>query len=116
MHGFISAVDLGSSHITVDKVDWFTGAAAAQACAEDGVTSTDNNRCTGYYFRNVNPMLRVVAVSPQATIVTLANSVNPVTSDLATVASRVAKTDGTSLFDITVTNGVVTDLREMYFP
>ena len=74
VHGFVTAVDVGSRQITVDKVDWFTGAAAQQACAEDGVTSTDNNRCTGYYYRNVNPMLRVVGVSPQATIMTLAGA------------------------------------------
>ena len=116
VHGFITAVDTAAGQITVDKVDWFTGAAAAQACAEDGITSTDNNRCSGYYYRNVNPMLRVVAVSPQANIVTLTNGVNPAPSDLATLAGRVAATRGTTIYDFTVNGGVVTDLREIYLP
>ena len=88
VYGFVTAVDLAKSQITLDKVDWFTGAAAQQACAEDGVTSTDNNWCTGYYYRNVNPALRIVAVSPQATISTLDGS-RSVPSDLGTVAARV---------------------------
>jgi hypothetical protein len=116
VHGFVTAVDIAGRRITVDKVDWFTGAAAQQACAEDGITSTDDNRCTGYYYRNVNPMLRVVAVGPQATVTTLSPSGNPVGSDLATVAARVATTHGSGLYDFNVSGGAVTDLRELYFP
>ena len=117
VYGFVKSVDVGKSEITLDKIDWFTGAAAAQACAEDGITSTDNNRCTGYYYRNVNPALRVVAVSPQATITTLANTVNPVASNLGEVARRIATSGGDSnTYHLVVTDGLVTDLREMYHP
>lgn len=114
VYGFVTAVDLPNSQITLDKVDWFTGAAAKQACAEDGVTSTDNNQCTGYYYRNVNPALRVVAVSPQATITTLDGS-RSVASDLAAVAGRISRTTG-STYHLIVTDGMVTDLQEMYHP
>ena len=89
VYGFVTAVDLAASQITLDKIDWFTGAAAQQACAEDGVTDTSNNQCTGHYFRNNNPALRVVAVSPQASITTL-DGARSVPSDLATVASRLS--------------------------
>jgi hypothetical protein len=117
VYGFVKSVDVADSQITLDKIDWFTGAAAAQACAEDGITSIDNNRCTGYYYRNVNPALRVVTVSPQATIVTLANTVNPVASDLNDVARRIATSGGDSnTYHLVVTDGLVTDLREMYHP
>ncbi|MET0967082.1 MAG: hypothetical protein ABWZ02_11825 [Nakamurella sp.] len=116
VHGYIIAVDVQAGQITVDKVDWFTGAAAGQACAEDGISSTDNDRCTGYYYRNVNPMLRVVAVSPQASIKTLATDATLVASDLTAVAARVATTQASGLYEFTVTDGVVTDLREIYFP
>jgi len=78
------------------------------------VTSTDNNRCTGYYYRNANPALRVVAVSPFATISTL-DGARSVPSDLATVAGRVSATTG-SRNHLTVTDGAVTDLQEMYHP
>ena len=115
VYGFITAVDVAKSQLTLDKVDWFTGAAAQQACAEDGVTQTDNNWCTGYYYRNVNPALRVVAVDPTATIGTLEGS-QSVPSDLSTVASRVGATGGTSPYHLVVTDGVVTDLREIYRP
>ena len=115
VYGFITAVDLAKSQITLDKADWFTGAAAQQACAEDGVTQTDNNWCTGYYYRNVNPALRVVAVGPGATISTL-DGAQSVPSDLSTVASRVGVTGGMSPYRLVVTDGAVTDLREIYRP
>ena len=115
VYGFITAVDVAKSQITLDKVDWFTGAAAQQACAADGVTRTDNNWCTGYYYRNVNPALRVVAFSPGAAISTLDGS-QDVPSDLSTVASRVGATGGTSPYHLVVTDGAITDLREIYRP
>ena len=115
VYGFITAVDVAKSQITLDKVDWFTGAAAQQACAADGVTRTDNNWCSGYYYRNVNPALRVVAVGPGATISTLDGS-QDVSSDLSTVASRVGATGGTSPYHLVVIDGAITDLREIYRP
>jgi len=113
VYGFIRAVDPQTREITLDKIDYFTGAAAQQACAEDGVQSQGDNWCTGYYYRNVNPTLRVVAVSPDATIVTL-NGATEVPSDLATVAGRIAGHGNT--YHLTVTDGQVTELREMYSP
>ena len=112
VYGFVTAVDVAASQITLDKIDWFTGAAAQQACAEDGVTDTSNNHCTGYYFRNNNPALRVVAVSPQASITTL-DGARSTPSDLATVATRLSSR---STYHLVVTGGAVTSLEEMYHP
>jgi hypothetical protein len=116
VYGFVTAVDVGKSQITLDKIDWFTGAAAQQACAEDGETRTDNNWCSGYYYRNVNPLLRVVTVSPTATIRTLADGTHAVDSTLAAVSDRVAKTFASNTYHLTVTDGQVTSLEEMYHP
>ena len=116
VYGFVTAVDVGKSEITLDKIDWFNGAAAQQACAEDGETRTDNNWCTGYYYRNVNPALRVVAVSPTAVIRTLADGTHSTDSSLNAVAARVAKTFASNTYRLTVTDGLVTSLEEMYHP
>lgn len=111
--GFVTAVDVAASQITLDRISWFTGADAVQACADDGVTVRDNNWCTGYYYRNNNPALRVVSVSAQAKITTL-DGAKSVISDLATVAARVAAVK--SAYRLVVTDGTVTVLEEIYQP
>jgi hypothetical protein len=112
-YGIVTAVDLPNSQLTLDRVSWFTGADAQQACADDGVTATDNNWCTGYYYRNNNPALRVVAVSPEARISTLVGS-RSTPSDLATVATRIAIVP--SVYRLTVVDGQITELEELYQP
>ena len=113
VHGFITAVDVPNATLTVDKIDWFTGAAAQQACAADGVTDTSNNWCTGYYWRNRNPALRTVAVSPDATITVLDGSAS-VPGSLARVAQRIGQAHSTYL--LVVTDGRVTEVHESYAP
>lgn len=80
------------SQIALDKeFDWFTGDAARRACDEDGVQERDNGWCTDYYYRNRNPQLRVVTVSPDATVVHPGRrQLTPVPSDLATVGQRLS--------------------------
>lgn len=112
-YGFVTAVDVAAAQITLDRISWFTGADAVQACADDGVTARDNNWCTGYYYRNNNPALRVVSVSPDAKITTL-DGAQSVPSDLATVAARIAALQ--SAYRLVVTNGTVTVLEEIYQP
>lgn len=114
VYGFVTAVDPTAQQLTLDKIDWFSGDAARQACAEDGVTSTDNNRCTGWYYRNNNPALRVVAVAPDATISVLNGGVRPVPGDLAAVAAEI--TNVQSPWRLQVTDGRVTALEEIYLP
>jgi len=120
VYGFIKGVDVGAAQLTLDKVDWFTGDAAAQACDEDGVPKDGrvNRWCSMYYFRNVNPALRVVTVSPQVAIITLEGNSNvEVAGDLAALADRVTTPTGSSRpYRLTVTDGVVTDVAELYQP
>ena len=72
VYGFVRAVDPAAALITLDKIDGFTGAAAQQACAADVPRAPGRaNRDPPNYYRNVNPAVRVVAVSPQETITTL---------------------------------------------
>ncbi len=115
VYGFVTAADPATRQLTLDKIDWFTGDAAKQACAEDGVTGTDNNRCTGWYYRNNNPALRVVPVDPDATISVLNGGVRPVPGDLPAVAAEIARSQH-SPWRLQVTDGQVTALEEIYLP
>jgi hypothetical protein len=113
VYGFITAVDPARSELTLDKIDWFTGDAARQACAEDGVTDTSNNWCTGYYWRNRNPALRTVVVGQNAVITVLDGS-ESVPGTLADVAGRIATTAST--YRLVVDDGQVTEMHENYAP
>lgn len=112
-YGFVTAVDVAAGTLTLDRIAWFTGADAQKACAEDGVTDTSNNWCTGYYWRNQNPALRTVAVSPDATITVLDGAAS-VPGSLEKVAQRIKQ--ATSTYRLVVTDGRVTELHEMYAP
>jgi len=115
VYGFVRSVDVGTSQLTLDKVDWFTGDAAQAACTQDGVQEHDNGWCTGYYYRNVNPALRTVPISSQATITILSGS-QDVPGDLTAVSGRIAGSGSTGLYWLVVTDGVVTELHQLYFP
>ena len=102
----------------MDKVDWFLGTDAEQACAVDRVPdgARVNGWCSIYYFRNVNPKLRVVSVSPDAAVTTL-NGSAPVSADLQALADRAATPEGEyHLYRITVTDGAIVDLTAIYQP
>jgi hypothetical protein len=118
IYGYIQAVDLPGSQLTVDKVDWFTGSAAEQACAEDGVPPGMHldGWCSMYYFRNVNPALRFVSVSPSVAVTTLDGTV-PVPGDLASLAARITTPTGSARpYRLTVTEGAVIEVMEIYQP
>jgi hypothetical protein len=118
VYGFIRAVDVDQSQLTLDKIDWFTGAAAEQACTDDAVPQEEhlNGWCSIYYFRNVNPKLRVVSVSPDAVITTLEGN-SPVGSTLATLADEAATDLGLyHPYRSVVANGAIVELTEIYQP
>jgi hypothetical protein len=118
VYGFIRAVDVGQSQLTLDKIDWFSGAAAEQACAEDAVPDEAHldGWCSVYYFRNVNPKLRVVTVSPDAAITALQGT-TPVREDLQALADRVNSSAGEHhSYRIVVTNGAIVELTMIYQP
>ena len=117
VYGYIRGVDVDQSQLTLDKIDWFTGAAARQACIEDGVPlDMGDNWCTGYYFRNVNPALRVVTVSSDAFIRTLVGN-NLISSTLSTLADEAATGPGRYLpYRLVVVNGAITEVTEIFQP
>jgi len=117
VYGYIRGVDVDQSQLTLDKIDWFTGAAARQACIEDGVPlDMGENWCTGYYFRNVNPALRVVTVSSDAFIRTLVGN-NLISSTLSTLADEAATGPGRYLpYRLVVVNGAITEVTEIFQP
>ena len=118
VYGYVRAVDVQQSQLTLDKIDWFTGAAAEQACTDDAVPQEEhlNGWCSIYYFRNVNPKLRVVSVSPDAVITTLEGN-SPVGSTLATLADEAATDLGLyHPYRSVVANGAIVELTEIYQP
>ncbi len=118
VYGFIRAVDVDQSQLTLDKVDWFSGAAAEQACAADAVPQDAHldGWCSVYYYRNVNPKLRDVSVSPDAVITTLQGT-TPVSDDLQTLADRAGSSGGDyHLYRSEVTDGAIVEITQIYQP
>lgn len=118
VYGLINSVDVSKGQISFDKVDWFTGADAVKACAEDGVTGSGDNRCTTWYFRKTNPELRTVAVSPSAAISVIFYSragVQEQSSDLAGLRDKTLGV-GAGPFVLQVDNGQVTSIKEVFLP
>lgn len=113
--GFITAVDLAGSKLTMDRITWFTGAEAQGACDEDEVTDRPDGWCTDYYYRNNNSALRVVSVAPDAVITSLQGGKVAAPSDLATVAAGLGNPDPNP-WRLVVTDGRVTQLEEIYLP
>jgi hypothetical protein len=118
VYGFIRGVDVAQTQVTLDKVDWFWGADAEQACAVDSVSDEArlDGWCSVYYFRNVNPKLRVVSVSPDAAITTLEGT-TPVSEDLQALADRAGTPGGEyHPYRIIVTDGAIVALTQIYQP
>jgi len=118
VYGFIRAVDVDQSQLTVDKVDWFWGVDAEQACTEDAVPQEAHldGWCSIYYFRNVNPKLRVVSARPDAVITTLQGT-TPVSQDLPGLADRVGSPGGEYRpYRILVVDGAIVELTQIYQP
>ena len=118
VYGFIRGVDVAQTQVTLDKVDWFWGADAEQACAVDSVSDEArlDGWCSVYYFRNVNPKLRVVSVSPDAAITTLEGT-TPVSEDLQALADRAGTPGGEyHPYRINVTDGAIVALTQIYQP
>jgi hypothetical protein len=59
-------VETSPSALEFDLACWFTGEAAIRAAEEDGAESPPPN---DYYVRNVNPVIRNVAVAAQTSVV-----------------------------------------------
>jgi hypothetical protein len=116
---YLKTVDPGQQTITFDLIQFFTGAAATKAAAEDNKESPPPN---DYYIRNVNPRLRTLPVGADAPItvnVLAAASTGSSTKDVSVTLAELATyfpNSGTAPFWITVEQGQVTKIAQQFLP
>ena len=116
---YLKTVDPDRPTITFDLIQFFTGAAATKAAAEDGEESPPPN---DYYIRNVNSRLRTLPVRSDAPItvnVLAAQSTGSSTKDVSVTVDELASyfpNSGTAPFWITVEQGQVTKIAQQFLP
>lgn len=113
---FLKSVDLGKRTITYDEAQFFTGAAAKKAAADD-----NRELDTDYYIRNINKRLRTLPVSPGAAIlgsIAMSGQVAPKVVTLETLAAFVGTEQGQETgFWVTIKDTkTVTRVQEQYLP
>jgi hypothetical protein len=67
-YALLKAGKLSTAQIIYDLVYWYDGKQAVKACKEDGERPSENDYCTGWYYRNNNPKLRTLTLDPDAPI------------------------------------------------
>jgi hypothetical protein len=112
-------VDPAGRTVRIDVVQFFTGAAAAQAAREDGAAEVPPPN--DVWIRNENPLLRTLPVLPRAPVVTntlTAAQTGSSTRDVRVTLRRLARLPqmARALFWVSVREGTVTALREQYLP
>ncbi len=125
--GYVTAINIGGSTVTIDIAELLTGDAAVTAAIEDGAlepgeTSIDND----YYVRNKNPKLRTVTVGPTAPVNVLSSPGSPDLESgnlqkLAEALTAVPVGDpaegGPRLpVQIVARGGVISRIDEVFFP
>ena len=89
-----SSASAAAPAIEFDLACWFTGDAAVAAAAEDGEESPPPNN---YYVRNVNPLLRTVAVAEIPEVTWLPNVGDPATEESIAYADWLVQREGRGL-------------------
>ena len=115
----IASVDAAHRQITVDVVQFFTGAAASSAARQDG--SPEVPPPNDVWIRNTNPKLRTLSVAGGApiTVNTLAAlESGSATKDVPKTLAELARYDtmSSAIFWVTLTNGQVTKIAEQFLP
>jgi hypothetical protein len=67
-YALVDRADPRRARLTVDVVQFFTGAPAARACAQDGVPDQHGALCHAYYVRNRSRRLSTLTVRPDAAV------------------------------------------------
>jgi hypothetical protein len=109
-------VDVAGRTVTVDLIQWFTGAAAIKAAAEDGKESPPPN---DYYIRNVNPRLRTLPLATDARLTLTRQTLGQggdATAGVEVDLARLATSGRRHLFWATVQGGRILRLEEQYLP
>jgi hypothetical protein len=116
----ITTVDPDQHRITVDLIQFYWGEDATREAAKDHQESPPPN---DYYIRNINPRLRTLPVTRDATITTntlTAGYTGSVTKDIRLPLWRLAivlqATHNSPPFWITVDHGQVVRIAEQYLP
>lgn len=125
--GYVTAINIGGSTVTIDIAELLTGDAAVTAAIEDGAlepgeTSIDND----YYVRNKNPKLRTVTVGPTAPVNVLSSPGSPdlesgslqkLAEALTAVPAGDPAEGGPRLpVQIVARGGVISRIDEVFFP
>jgi hypothetical protein len=100
-----------TSGAVFDLAQFFTGDAAKQAAAEDGMPGYELD----YYIRNTNPRLRNLVIDAKAkvTVIDAKHCCDPKPSSLEDFAKTIQATDGCW---VTIENGIVTKIEQQYLP
>ena len=111
--GLLKSLDTTTLTLVVDVVQFLTGEAARQAAKEDGKEAFD------YYVRNQDTSPRTLPVAPDVavSVTTLRESSDDQPITLAELTGYVDEGRARQvLFNLTVSGGVVTEIREQYLP
>lgn len=114
---FLVAVDPMSQTVRADVAQFFVGAQAAEAAAEDG----DTEYVGDWYVRNTNTVVRTLHVVDGALVtvnVLAADGTRDASEDLDVTLEQLAGYDGLEhhLFWLTVEDGVVTAIEQQFVP
>jgi WD40 repeat protein len=115
-YGYLRQVALPG--ITYDQVEWFTGAAAKQACRDDKIQPGDSALCNDYYIRNKNPLLRTLDVGENAEVTLSGQDPDHSTPiSLPELSTRLAAGQlGNSVFRLTVHANRIVAISQMFIP
>jgi hypothetical protein len=115
---YILKVRPGTRQVTLDLVQFFTGAAASKAAKQDHAAEVPPPN--DYWIRNANMLLRTLPVRSGArvTVNTLAaDETGSASKDLAVTLTKLASYDlSNHLFWVTVRGDTVTVLTEQFLP
>ncbi len=117
-YAYLKSLDATRSTVTVDVVQFLTGAAAEKAARDDGKEAFD------YYVRNQNTKLRTLGYAPSVKVVVntltaseTGSSTKDTTITLARLQAFLAKGEAQKrLFYVVLKNGIVTTIHEQYLP
>ena len=115
-YGDLLAVDTAARTVTVDVVEYFTGAAAVRACQQDG-RGVSGAWCSTYYVRNKNPRQRRIELAPRATITVVTYDSKGVhVATPATLTQVEDLLDERNFYRLRVDDGRITELEGVYLP
>ncbi len=107
-YALVDRADPRHGTLTVDVVQFFTGAPAARACAQDGVPDQHGLLCHAYYLRDRSLRLTTLSVRPDAVTAGCGSS--------RSSTFRRAPPARHDLVRLGVARGVVTRLDEICLP